>query len=147
MDTTTEASSIWEVYINSHIVDANSPNIIWAGPNATSLPLPTPIHVVTACNPFKQKLSDKINTQRNKKLLNQLEILDIKIKPVIGCSPNGDWQEPSFAIYGLNRKQACELATKFEQRGIFEITDHELLVIELSNQDIMLKRPRIISTD
>lgn len=136
---------IWDTYIQSYIVDAKSHDIIWAGPNAGPLSLATPIHVITACNSFEQKMSAEENRQRNNLLLKQLKTLQVKIKPVIGRSPGGDWQEPSFAIYGLSRKEACELASEFEQRGIFELTNEEVFVIEVNSQNPMRQKARIAS--
>lgn len=134
---------IWDAYIQSYIVGAESHGKVWAGPNADSLPLPTPIHIITACNPFEKKLSEEENKLRNKTLLKRLKTLQVNIKPVIGRSPSGDWQEPSFAIYGLSRKEACELAVEFEQRGIFELTTKELFAIKNSDWQITRRQPRI----
>lgn len=136
--------NIWDTYIQSYIIDTNSPADIWAGPNAGPLPLAIPIHVITACNPFEKKLSAEENLQRNHLLLQRLQPLKIAIKTVVGSSPNGDWQEPSFAIAGLSRARACELANVFGQRGIFELTHEELLVIKNSNYQIMRRRPRVL---
>lgn len=136
-------SDIWDVYIQSNIVDANSDSIIWAGPNADELPLPTPVHVITAYNPFEQKLSEEENTERNDRLFKRLKSLQVEINPVIGCSPDASWQELSFAIYGLTRIQACAQASEFGQRGIFELTHTEVFVIEVNSQNIMRQKPRV----
>jgi hypothetical protein len=135
---------IWDTYIQSHILDAKSPNVIWAGPHAGALPLATPIHVITASNPYEQKMVDEENLQRNHLLLQQLRTLKIEIKAVIAGSPSGDWQEASFAIAGLSRTQACEIASEYGQRGIFELTHEELLAIQNSNYQIMRRRPRVL---
>jgi hypothetical protein len=131
--------SIWDVYINSYIVDAN---LVWSGPNAQPLPLSTPIHVITACNPFAQLLSNHENRQRNDLLLEHIEKLNLEFKPVIGRSANGDWQEQSFAIFGFSRSQACDLATAFDQRAIFELSENELLVIEANSHEVKKRRRR-----
>ena len=125
-------SDIWDTYLNSYIIDDD---IVWAGPNAGTLPFETPIHVITACNPLSKKLSDKENQQRNQLLLDQLRTLNLKIKPVIGCSPGKNWQEPSFAVFGLSRREACKIANEFNQRGIFEIVGNELKVIATQNYE------------
>lgn len=130
---------IWDTYLNTYIIDDE---IIWAGPNAAPLPLAAPIHILTACNPLSEKLSDQENQHRNQLLLKQLQNLNIEIKPVIGCSPNRDWQEASFAISGLSRNQACHIAYEFNQLGIFELTPNELIVVDTHNQKVQRRRSR-----
>ena len=133
-------NSIWDVYLNTHILNET---MIWSGPNASSLPLDTPIHIITACNPHELKLTDKENAERNKALLTLLEKLHVELKPVVGISPSEDWQEASFAIFGLTRSQACDIATTFQQRGIFELSNEKVLVIETSSHEIKRHRQRI----
>lgn len=130
---------VWDIYIHSLICDSQ---LMWSGPNAVTLPLATPIHVITAHNPFEELLSDEENKHRNNALLSELNKCDAEIKPVTGQSPSGDWQEKSFAVYGLTREQACEIARKYQQRAIFELTVNELLVIDASNHAIVRRRPR-----
>jgi len=134
-----DKDKIWNIYIDSVVCDSN---LMWSGPNADVLPLPIPIHVITAHNPFGELLSSNENKQRNNTLLNELNKHDIEIKPVTGQSPSGDWQEESFAVYGLTRKQACEIASNYEQRAIFELTVNELLVIDASSHTVTRRRPR-----
>ena len=134
-------NSIWNIYINTYIIDDR---LVWAGPDAGRLPLKTPLHIITACNPFEKKLSEQENQQRNDLLWQRLQKLNVQIKPVIGCAPDQAWQEPSFATCGLTRKQACKLAEVFNQRGIFELNSQELLVIDVKSGSVKKRRPRII---
>lgn len=134
-----DEQSIWDIYNNSIISD---PNIVWAGRGAKPLPLNTPIHVITACNPFEQLLTDDENHQRNAALYAELIHLKVDINPVVGHSPDGDWQESSFAVHGLTRQQACEIAKHYEQRGIFELTIDELLIIDVTNHQVKRRRAR-----
>ena len=117
---------------------------MWSGPYADTLPLETPIHVITAHNPFEQRLSDDENIHRNESLNAELTRLHVDIKTVIGKSPSGDWHEESFAVHGLTREQACSIARHFNQRGVYEILEDELLVIEVNTQEIKGRRPRSI---
>ena len=117
---------------------------MWSGPHADTLPLKPPIHVITAYNPFEQLLSDDENIRRNESLNAELSKLQIDIKSVIGKSPSGDWQEASYAVYGLTRQQACHIARHYDQRGIYEILEDELLVIEVNTQEIKGRRARSI---
>ena len=133
--------SIWDKYICSSIVDSN---IVWSASQSQALQLKTPIHVITAFNPFGKVLTSEENNQRNRSLQEHIETLNFEFKPVIGRSANGDWQEKSFAIYGFTRSQACDLAQAFDQRAIFEVTEKELLVIDANSYQLKRHRPRQI---
>ncbi len=134
---------VWVIYINSYIVDLN--DRVWAGPNAIDLPIEPPIHILTACNPFDRKLSEQENTKRNQSLHLKLKNLEVDITDVIGRSANYNWQEPSFAVTGLRRSQACHMANEFQQRAIFEIDHQELCVICVSDKQIKQRRSRLIT--
>ena len=133
----------WNIYIHTYIIDEH---LVWAGPNAGPLPLKTPMHIITAYNPSGKKLSEQENQQRNGLLWQRLQKLNVQTKPVIGCSPDKAWQEPGFAMCGLTRKQACEVADVFNQRGIFELNRQELLVIDVKSGAVKKSRPRVMQT-
>ncbi len=134
-------TSIWDIYINSYI---GSKGCVWAGPDAVSLPLTTPVHIITAWNPYEKILSLSQNTKRNRDLLDMLNQYNIEVLDVVGYSPGEKWKEESFAVSGLSRNQACQIAIRYGQRGIFEILEDILLVIEVNSQKIRRSRPRII---
>ncbi len=134
---------IWDAYINSYIVDVD--NNVWSGPNAISLPMMAPIHVITACNPHESRLSDQENSDRNQQLFKQLYSLKVDFQYVIGTSADLNWQEDSFAVSGLSRHQACELARSYHQRGVFELTDNEFLAIDTQFIKVRRKRSRLIT--
>lgn len=132
-------NDIWDVYIGSHIVDSH---MNWSAGQNQALPLKTPIHIITACNPFGNVLTSDENNLRNHSLQEYIKTLNFEFKSVTGCSPNRDWQENSFAIYGFTRSQACQLAQAFDQRAIFELTEKELLVIDANSFQLKRCRPR-----
>ena len=130
---------IWQAYIDTNIVQKSN-NIAWTGQDAIPLPWAPPIHVITAYNPFEQVLSDGENQKRNSALEEILNTRNLQYESVIGKSTTGSWQEISFAIHGLSREQACELASQFEQRAIFEIDNDALYVI--SAKDMVLRKTK-----
>lgn len=133
---------LWDIYINSCISDSH---MTWSGPDARGdLPLPAPIHIITASNPHQRILSDHENQQRNSQLLLCINKLNCQSKPVIGHSHDRRWQEHSFAIHGLSRVQACYLASSFDQHAIYELTEDLLLVIEACTHDVKKQRTRSI---
>lgn len=134
-------TSIWDIYINSYI---GSKGCVWAGPDAVNLPMTPPVHIITACNPYEKILSLPQNTKRNSDLLHALNQYNSEVLRVFGYSPDEKWKEESFAVSGLSRNQACQIAFRFGQRGIYEILEDDLLVIEVYSQKIRRRRPRII---
>lgn len=138
-------NNFWDAFIDSYIVENNDNKRVWSGPHAQTLLLATPIHTITACNPLAQLLSINENKQRNKSLQKRIVNLNVEFKLVIGCSPDNHWKEPSFAVSGLNRAEACKLAWEFDQHAIFELTENELLVLDVSNYDVKRRRPRVLS--
>lgn len=134
-------TSIWDKYIASHIYDSD---IIWSGPKANVLPLNSPIHIITASNPLDQILSSHENKSRNDLLLKDIQNHTADIKPVIVTSPNNDWRDESFAIYGLSREQACDLAHSYDQRAIFELTQYQLIVVAVNAYQVKRSRARSI---
>ena len=79
--------------------------------------------VLTAWNPFSQKLSLEENKSRNLDLENDLLKFEIPFARVIGHSSTWDWFEESFAIKDLEK--ALELGRKYEQHAIFAIQNEK----------------------
>jgi len=91
--------------------------------------LPTPVFVITAYNPFSRPTTEAENHRRMEDLATALGELDCTVRSAIGCSPDGEWSEPSFAVSGIGRRRAKKLGRVFEQHAIFEITTDELIVL------------------
>jgi len=70
---------------------------------------------ITAWNPLPQILSLEENKQRNKKLENDLNQLDLIYTNGIGVSKDGLWSEESFFIENISLDKAKELAVKYGQ--------------------------------
>lgn len=91
--------------------------------------LPTPVHVITAWNPFSVELPIAENIERNSRLAERLEELPLLMFPAIGQGSTSTWSEDSIAVIGLDRHDALELGREFEQHAIFEVTDDDLRVL------------------
>src|SRR5262245_61032601 len=102
-----ERDQVWRAFAATRIVHRQVIETVWSGPGAGALPLPLPVHVITACNPFEQVLSLAENTRRNEALSELLFARRLEFQPVLGRSPDGCWTEPSFAVHGLSRVEAC----------------------------------------
>ena len=124
-----EREQVWRAFETTNVIQKIEADIVWAGPGASPLPLPTPIHIITAYNPFEKVLSREENQQRQGALKRLLELRSLQFTSVCGTSPDGQWVEPSFAVHGLNRSAACALARYIGQRAVFELDDEFLYVI------------------
>lgn len=78
------------------------------------------VHIITA---YDSSLADvAANEQRNAALLTDLEAHGVVWHPAVGADPEWVHQEASFAVLGLSREQAIELACRYAQDAIFEWT-------------------------
>jgi CBS domain-containing protein len=135
---------VWEKFIETQIVKQVKTkeidefiNIreIWSGNNAMpDLPMNFPIYVISAYNPLEEVLPTDENEKRHLCLHKILESRKLRFEEVFGESPYGNWSEASFAIEGMSKENACELAEKFGQRAIFELTQDEIKVISVDGK-------------
>ena len=136
-----EREQVWRTLAATHIVKRRVTETIWSGPEAVSLPLGSPLHVITACNPFERVLSAAENAKRNESLGELLAARPLEVIPVLARSPDGRREQGSFAVYGLSRIEACELARQFGQRAVFELDEQEFRVVTPAG-DVRECRPR-----
>lgn len=139
-----ERENLWEVFAATEIIGLDNSALILAGKGAAALPLPPPIHVITAQNPHERVLTDIVNNKRHQLLHNYLKMRFPKAEliEVIGKSCSGPWAETGWAISGLSRLDALAIAYRFQQRAIFELTKDEVIVI---GADAVIRRtiPRL----
>jgi hypothetical protein len=137
----TERQQVWNAFETTTIVQKTEDEIVWAGSGSVMLPLPTPIHIITAYNPFEHVLSNEENNKRHEALRRILLYRPVQFLSVYGQSPDGQWVEPSYAVYGFTRSEACALARDIGQRAIFELDDRFLYVFG-SDEQLRGQRPR-----
>lgn len=125
--------AVWGAYASTIIVGGENTSIVFAGPGADELPMPTPVHVISAQNPYEQFLGQDENARRTEILRQYLQATPgvICIEPAVGRSvdPNATWKEECWAVSGLTRLQAVEIATNFQQRAIFELSANDMLIV------------------
>lgn len=122
---------VWDAFASTEILGLDDAPVIWAGRGATALPLPEPVHVITAQNPHERVLEDNVNNERHQLLHHYLKMRFPKagLMEVVGRSCSGPWAEASWAISGLTRPEALAIAQRFQQRALFELTATEVMVI------------------
>jgi hypothetical protein len=131
-----DREQLWNAFAATEIVANTDSYQVWAGHGAGALPIPAPVHVITAQNPHEQVLGELTNANRHGllALYLQLHCPNAPRQEVVGRSSTGPWKETSWAISGLERDDAMRIAARFQQRAIFELTDQEVLVIGVDGQ-------------
>jgi hypothetical protein len=88
---------------------------------------------ITAWNPLSNLQSKEENDKSNMSLQKDLKTMKKRVLPGQGCSINGKWSEESFFVADIQRKDAIELAVKYQQKGIIygEINEVPELLITL----------------
>lgn len=75
--------------------------------------------VVTACNPFSQRLPDDVNVGRQAMLAAWLRDSGLALIEGAGEAPDGSWpREPSYLVLGVSREAAREIGLRFEQNAV-----------------------------
>ena len=87
------------------------------------------LHVITAFNPLSERRSLEENQAANRELEGVLTRIGKTHRPAINRAPDGDWEEPGFAVEGLTREEARELGRRFGQHAIFEMQRRELRIV------------------
>lgn len=87
-------------------------------PTETILFSNKPYSIITAHNPYSQKLSKEENEQRHKQLENILQGRGLEHLPSTGESPDGSWSEEGFIIFDISLDDSLELGKHFEQHAI-----------------------------
>ncbi len=126
------ADEVWEAFRRTNVRVHRSEGDFDVQPTATGDPgayLPGatgPIHVLTGHNPMGLAASEADNRAANRRLTDDLAAHDaLRVWPATGYGggPIGSahtWQEASFAVEGLTRDEAVGIATRHDQRAIFE---------------------------
>jgi hypothetical protein len=88
-----------------------------------------PIHILTAQNPMGISAPPDANAAANDRLVTELSSRPgLVVWPATGYGGGpldaaDTWQEDGFALQGLDRAEALELAVRYDQRAIFEWRD------------------------
>ncbi len=93
-------------------------------------------HVVTAWNPGSRRMSEGVNRKRSRRLRETLLARSLNWRPAIGASPDGAWQEESYAVWGLSRPEAVELGRSFQQKAVFEVDLTAVFVISCTDSAV-----------
>ena len=118
--------TIIEIFLDDGTVYKSSPH----APSKEDWPFTCEhIYVITAWNPKSELLGDTENQSRNYELSSELSLLNLKVLPARGTSPDGLWFEESFAVINAQLEYLLSIGTQFEQNAIFEFTKESVRVI------------------
>lgn len=87
-------------------------------PSSTILFNNRPYSIITAYNPYSQKLSKEENEERHKELEILLQERGLEHHFSTGESPDGLWIEEGFIIFDTSLDDALEIGKHFEQHAI-----------------------------
>ena len=85
--------------------------------------------VITAWNPFSKQLSLDENRRRNSELENDLLAVNAEMLKAIGRSNDWKWFEESLAVRNMSLSEIVQVARKYQQNAIFQITTEGRKVI------------------
>jgi Protein of unknown function (DUF3293) len=77
-----------------------------------------PYSIITAHNPYSQKLSKEENEQRHEQLEKILQERGLEHHFSTGESPDGSWREEGFIIFDISLEGALNIGRHFEQHAI-----------------------------
>ncbi|WP_103670257.1 DUF3293 domain-containing protein [Pseudanabaena sp. BC1403] len=141
---TENRDQVWKAFEKSYIVTKGKVEEYWVGVNTVDLSkdLKLPIYVISAENPSEEVLLKEKNEVRTKAMCDVLNYRKSKssnekweYREVIGQSPDGVWKQDSFAVGGISKEEARELAKMFGQRAVFELTQDYICVIPTDRGD------------
>lgn len=140
-DLVEELHERWDLYLATELEMVDGQPL--TGPSSNTLPgRSAVIHVLTAWNPGSMTRSHDENRAANDELRGLLVRHGHKPLDGIGCSPDRRWCEESLVVSGMTRSAAAELAERFGQHAIFELTRTELLVVRARDARVMRRRAR-----
>jgi hypothetical protein len=85
--------------------------------------LPDAFVVVTAWNPDSTPRARVENDAANARLHAALVALGASLRPIVGHSGDGTWEEQSFAVWDVPLDDVSRLAVDHGQHAVFVVTD------------------------
>jgi hypothetical protein len=77
-----------------------------------------PFAILTAHNPGSRPLSPEENARRHRELERALRGRGHDLAPSVNRSPEGDWVEEGFAVFGIGLEEALAVGRRFGQNAI-----------------------------
>jgi Protein of unknown function (DUF3293) len=113
-----EAQTFSQAYTRAIYKTKDAPFTLTDKPNHTLLFNNRPYAIITAHNPYSQKLSRGENEGRHEQLEKILQERGLEQSPSTGQSPDGSWREEGFIIFDISLEDALDIGKQFEQHAI-----------------------------
>ena len=88
-----------------------------------------PLHVLTAWNPGDERPTASENREANRRLAASVTAAGGRRWGAVGVAPDDSWFEEGFAVAGISRDVAVDLARGARQVAIFEATDEGMWLV------------------
>ena len=96
------------------------PTGAWTDPALVCVSRGAGARVMTAWNPGFDRPTPTKNEAANIQMRADLELAGNEVWLSEGAAPDGDFSEPGFLVWGMNREVAVEIARKYCQFAIYE---------------------------
>ena len=131
-DTLDRDAERWSAYLETTITAEVVPNSIESlnGPTASEQWLfDSPVHVITAWNPYNIIRSSEENDRSNTELAVALAGRGARFARARGSANDGLHYEDSFITWNLTREDAIDIGREFRQEAVFELTADEFRLV------------------
>jgi hypothetical protein len=131
-DTLDRDAERWSAYLETTITAEIVPNTIESlnGPTASEQWLfDSPVHVITAWNPYNIIRSPEENDRSNTELAVALAGRGARFARARGSANDGLHFEDSFITWNLTREDAIDVGREFRQEAVFELTADEFRLV------------------
>jgi len=105
------------------------PGVGWVDLDGDASGLAMPLWLITAWNPRSVERSRAENDAANQALRSALVEAGIEHLPAVGRAPDGSWEEPGFALMGVDEGRALELGRRFEQHALYRVDEGAVTVV------------------
>lgn len=126
------SSGRWALYRRTVIEAETTPGrwVALCGPDASpTWDLPSPMYVLTACEPHGIPMPDEENARANDALAADIQEAGGAYVRCVGSAPDGSHREPGFLVWDISAEYAQWLGRRHEQDAIYRIDADELTLV------------------
>lgn len=129
-----------QAYLDAELV-VSAPGGGWLDLDGDLSGLRTPFWLVTGWNPESVERPRAENDAANAALEALLAEAGIEHLPAVGRAPDGSWEEPGFALVGVDEATALSLGRRFGQHALYRV-DEQTVDVVCCFADRSWSRPR-----
>ncbi len=110
-----------------------------SGAGPTTIDVPRPLAIISACNPMSVRVTDAENEARTHELASILQRACIPRGPASGRAPDGTWMEPGRVVFGLGRADVLAYARRFSQRAVVWGSDSSIGILDCLTERLIIR--------